>query len=157
MGPHNWDRKLKQRLFEKSPYWPASSLLLKENILCACFFHLRPSRFMNRSLLDWSMSGWSMCHVLIWKWPFSRIASISLTICFAFAEVAPDPPITSTYTWPSSSFAVSGNSAWNTFTRVLMEVVAMSGAGLSPKFNLSHWYKEGGYRSFVCLLHRNLC
>ena len=79
---------------------------------------------------------------------------MSLVICFAFITVALDPPISSTYTWSSSSLAASGNSTCDDFARVLIALVAMSGAGLSPKFNLSHWYTDGG--SLVLLLHRNL-
>ena len=65
---------------------------------------------------------------------------MSLVICFAFAVVSLDPPISFTYTCDN-------------FARVLMGLVAMSGAGLSPKFNLSNLYTVG---ESVVLFHRNL-
>ena len=66
--------------------------------------------------------------------------SVSLVICFAFAVVSLDPSISSTYTWSSTSFAASGNSVCDNFARLLIALVAMSGAGLSPKFNLKHFF-----------------
>ena len=152
MGSHNLPTRPKHRLFVRTSVRPRS-FFFRVN-LSVCLSHRRPSRSVDRSSLDWSISVWLECQVLIWKWPFSRMASMSLIICSAFAVVALDPPISSTYAWSWSSFAASGNSACDNFARVLMALVAMSGAGLSPKFNLSHWYTVG--ESFVLLLHRNL-
>ena len=62
-----------------------------------------------------------------------------LIICFALVTVSLEPPMSSTYTCCRSSSAASGNSAFESLASVLIALVAMSGAGLSPKFSLSHW------------------
>ena len=52
---------------------------------------------------------------------------MSLVICFAFTTVALDPPISSTYTWSSSSLAASENSTCDDFARVLMALLLCQG------------------------------
>ena len=67
-----------------------------------------------------------------------------LVTCLTSSVDGLDPPMSSTYVRSSSSFAASGNSTCEAFAKILIAFDAISGAGLSPKFNLSHWYTVGG-------------
>ena len=61
-----------------------------------------------------------------------------LIICFTLVTVSLEPRMSSTYTYCWSHSAASGNSAFESLASVVIVLVVMSGAGLSPKFSLSH-------------------
>ena len=55
MGSHNWPTRPRQRLFVRTPYW-LSSVFFRVNF-SVCFFCVRPSRSVNCSPLNWSISA----------------------------------------------------------------------------------------------------
>lgn len=121
MGSHNWPIRPKQRLSVRTRS-SLNSFFLKVN-LSVCLCHLW-SRSVNVHRCRWIgqlSSALLEGHVLICKWAFSRIARQCgwCIISFALVAVSLELPISSRYTCCWSSFAASGNSACDSFSRLI--------------------------------------
>ena len=114
------------------------SSLLKE-YLSVSLFHLFSYKSMTASHFDWSTSLLLECQVLFSNFPFFKMESIPRTTSLASFGVDLDPAISSTYTCRSSWAAASFSSDPATLAKTLIDLEAISGAGLSPKLRRNHW------------------
>ena len=154
IGSHTWTTRATQPLFAKSSFTLTTESFLRQKV-SSCLSQRWPSKSVKRSSpLVWSTSGLFEWQALTWNWPFASILPMVLVICLTSSVNGLDPPVSSTYFCFSRSFEASGNSTCEAFAKTLIAFVAISGAGLSLKFNLSHWYSMGGSCWFF--LHRNL-